>query len=445
MTDQTAATATIPAEQRIRIHLDSVCSQIGQPGHDLRNKLLASMTSTNRWERQRSPVLQAAVSYLNGVTLSDSLWREAVCELLNARPAYETSYDKIADYKLVLGDLLPEDIVQAAERENQQLEYENGTNTTAAQDWPVYMQRRANEPVSDCTFSTGIDSVDSDLAGGIGGLTFLLGDKGVGKTSLVINCITNALNDQQTAVLFYSLDMPKDAIYDRIACRELGVPHRDLSSFFQNETADSPEMLALENKLTRLRVVERDYTVKQPANDDAPLERGMSEFSIMTDVRQLVAEANATRILIVVDLFQKMIVPFNVAATETDTYRLDIFNRLTQRLHRNFRGNRFAFLVTSEMRKRDGRRTEKRPSKDDMKGDGRIASDADCVLILSNTRTVDSQKNEVLLDIDKGREGVIRGEHGLLFHHSLGRFETLNRDTQPDGADSPAQIVYDEE
>ena len=80
---------------------------------------------------------------------------------------------------------------------------------------------------------------------------------------------------------------------------------------------------------------------------------------------------------------------------------------------------------------------------DDIKGDGRIASDADCVLILWPTREVDAGTNLVSLDIAKGREGVVRDEHELTFHHLVGRFDCSSQSTQST-QNATAETTYDE-
>ena len=95
------------------------------------------------------------------------------------------------------------------------------------------------------------------------------------------------------------------------------------------------------------------------------------------------------------------------------------------------------------MRKRDGKKSGNRPTLDDMKGDGRIASDADAVLILSPNGEINKSTNLVCLDIAKGREGVIRGEHELTFHHLIGRFEG-SRETTLNTDNSTVETTYDE-
>jgi replicative DNA helicase len=321
--------------------------------------------------------------------------------------------------------------------------YEKGTNSNAALDLPEFFFRFERQGATTTHFSTGISRLDQSLNGGIGGLTFLLGDKGVGKTSLLLSCIMETLDDPEACVLFYSLDMLKDDILSRIWCRELRTPRRELQRNSFSDLRNRQVVDDVTAKLRRLRIVERDYSTTRDEYDDAVLHNGMSHQIVLNQAIALQKESGARKLLIVVDLFQKMITPSSVAVSESDTYRLDVFNQLTSSLRLYFGGKEFAFLVTSEMRKRDGKKSGNRPTIDDMKGDGRIASDADSVLVLSPTRRVNESTNIVCLDIAKGREGIIRGEHELTFQHMIGRFEGSSEPPRCTDA-ATTETIYDE-
>ena len=376
------------------------------------------------------PVLRVALGHLSERETSD--WENAIKSLMTNLEAY----------RQVIGDLLPSRLLELANQQIQQRAYDEGTNSNAALDLPEFFARLNRQDSLATHFPIGIEELDHRLNGGVGGLTILLGDKGVGKTALLLNCIMTTLDDPDACVLFYSLDMTRDEILSRIWCRELRIPHRELQSSVVNDPRNAQVKEEVTSKLVRLRIIERDYAINHN-HDDTFVRNGMSHLSVLKEATKLQNESRSRKLLIVVDLFQKMITPSSVVVSEVDTYRLDIFNQLTLSLRKYFQGKHFAFLVTSEMRKRDGRRSESRPTIDDIKGDGRIASDADSVLILWPTREVDAGTNLVSLDVAKGREGVLRGENNLTFHHPIGRFECNSGATRSTAASTP-DTTYDE-
>ena len=76
-------------------------------------------------------------------------------------------------------------------------------------------------------------------------------------------------------------------------------------------------------------------------------------------------------------------------------------------------------MVISEIRK-DA--TKASLDRDDLKGDGRMASDADVVMLMWPAGNATGDVIPTTLRIDKGREGVIRGDVTLWFDHTRCRF-----------------------
>ena len=86
----------------------------------------------------------------------------------------------------------------------------------------------------------------------------------------------------------------------------------------------------------------------------------------------------------------------------------------------------FPIVVISEIRKD----AKDNLTRDDLKGDGRMASDADTVMLMWPTEKGESATGDIVpttLRIDKGREGVQRGDLQLWFEHGCFRFH----DTEP--------------
>ena len=428
---ETAGAQACTPENRILEHLQRSATEHHQTkSRDLNRRLTYIRQRIQGPAESCDSVLRVALDHL-GARESSNLQR-----------AIQSLAADLENYQIVLGDFLPLWLVEMTNQQIRQRAYDEGTNSNASLDLPEFFARLDRQDSLATHFSTGIDELDHRLNGGVGGLTILLGDKGVGKTALLLNCIMTTLDDPDACVLFYSLDMTRDEILSRIWCRELRIPHRELQSSVVNDPRNAQVKEEVTSKLVRLRIIERDYAINHN-HDDTFVRNGMSHLSVLEEATKLQNESRSRKLLIVVDLFQKMITPSSVVVSEVDTYRLDIFNQLTLSLRKYFQGKHFAFLVTSEMRKRDGRRSESRPTIDDIKGDGRIASDADSVLILRPTGEVDAGTNLVSLDVAKGREGVLRGENNLTFHHPIGRFECNSGATRSTAASTP-DTTYDE-
>jgi hypothetical protein len=80
----------------------------------------------------------------------------------------------------------------------------------------------------------------------------------------------------------------------------------------------------------------------------------------------------------------------------------------------------YTIVVISEVRKDSSKECIDR---DDLKGDGRMASDADVVMLMWPDKTTGAgDAIPTTLQIDKGREGVIRGDVRLWFQHACCRF-----------------------
>ena len=178
--------------------------------------------------------------------------------------------------------------------------------------------------------------------------------------------------------------------------------------------------------LPRLRVVERDFSFEEPSrydNDEPvkPVRKGLTSNGILKDCRDLMAESGTGDVLIVIDLFQKMDPHGEIAdSAARDHYRLDVLDQVRKASVHPLRPHGYTIVVISEIRKDSSKEGIDR---DDLKGDGRMASDADVVMLMWPDKSAGT--GDVIpttLRIDKGREGVIRGDVRLWFHHACCRF-----------------------
>ena len=208
---ETAGAQACTPENRILEHLQRSATEHHQTKsrdlnrrltYDIRQRIQGPATSCD-------PVLRVTLDHL-GARESSNLQR-----------AIQSLAADLENYQIVLGDFLPLWLVEMTNQQIRQRAYDEGTNSNASLDLPEFFARLDRQDSLATHFSTGIDTLDHDLNGGIDGLTLILGDKGVGKTSLLLSCIMSTLEDPDACVLFYSLDMPKDQIYSRICCRQL--------------------------------------------------------------------------------------------------------------------------------------------------------------------------------------------------------------------------------
>jgi replicative DNA helicase len=290
-------------------------------------------------------------------------------------------------------------------------------------------------------FTTGLPRLDETL-GGLARLNVVGGDKGVGKSCLAIGCAhANLHADPLTGVLFYSLDLPKQRVYDRVLCYQASLDYRTLKR--QELTPDESRSLADAKQvlrthiLPRLKVIQRDFSVAVHGSVDEPLvlRTGLTPGRVQQDASHLLEVTRTRRLLVIVDLFQKMLTPGNVTPSEHDQYRLDLLDEVSRHLQSLLGEGNCAFLVLSEIRKAEsGHRTRRELTYDDLKGDGRIASDADSVLLMWPTAPQRWQARvpdviPVTLRIDKCRDGGERCDVPLEFHHRVCRFADPNAST----------------
>jgi len=360
-------------------------------------------------------VLSVAIAAIEGRTVSLQLYNDALFRLERS----------LEDYETVLAESVPCSLKSEVLERRQARAYHEGTNATVLDDWPQFL-RELQDRREVGFFPTGIASLDEALGGGIHGLTMLLANKGVGKTSLLINTIHTSLSsDNSTASLFYFLDSQKARVIERLLCKVNGVDIKDLKASPGIER--SPESQGVVHEVfPRLRIKERDFCRKDLGHDGNGFEiLGLTKRQIVEDVYALRQVCGARRVLIAIDLFQKMPVPSGQGQSDRDAFRLDAIQEASQHLSKTLGDGNFAFFISSEIRKEAG----SAPTMDDMKGDGRLASDADNVLVMWPRR--DCVKSQdvlgLALKIDKGRDGVDRCEMAIDFDHRLYRFDDASK------------------
>ena len=385
------------------------------------------------------PVLRLCIAALDGGQVPGHLRGEAM-------GAYHEQPD---DYDLVLGDVLPAEFRRRGRQIHAQRAYFANTNATAAGDWGAFIAMRPESGGNHVPgLPTGVPRLD-DMLGGLQGLVFLGGNKGTGKTSLALQMVLAATHrDPHLGALIYSLDMVKTRIYERILCLEAGVGYRmlhrsDKPADVQDRIAETDQQLQ-EAILPRLRVIERRFEYERDHyNQDAEAQRqGLRACNVLRDCGQLMRAPGVKRIVLLFDLFQKMD-PYGQVAdgAAKDHYRLDLLSEVMLESAGPRQPRGFPILVTSEIRK-DARKDAL--TMDDLKGDGRMASDADTVLLMWPDKGVTNTADTVIpttLRIDKCREGGQRGDLQLWFEHQCFLFHDEEPTTDAQNLDPIHKIA----
>ncbi len=321
------------------------------------------------------------------------------------------------DYDQVLGDFIPTDFRREGRARLAELRFDDRTHGTAADDWPVYrarLQRRRGRQL--LGVSTGLPSLDVALRG-LRGLAFLGGGTGVGKSTLALFVTAHAVRKHpDLGVLFYSLDMPKTVLFDRMLCLEAGVEYGDLiaeaSAQGLQQRLDGAEAQLRSQVLPRLRIIER-----------LSLKEGEILFRrIAADLNQFFDSAAVSPVLVIVDYFQLLPVPDAIGAgIDADFYRVQALQQVQQWSSTNQDPAGFPVLAISEVRKGESGRTEIGVA--DLMGTARLGYAAEAVLLLESRGEDDGGPvAPVRLKVAKGRDGAVRTQIDLLFEHTRSNF-----------------------
>lgn len=237
---------------------------------------------------------------------------------------------------------------------------------------------------------TGFQDLDNMLAGmQRSNLIILAARPGMGKTAFSLNMTQNITVKHKKKVGFFSLEMSKEELVDRLL-----VSQADIDAW----------------KLKTGRLNQQDFLKISDAMGvlaDAPLyiddTPGLSIFEMRTKARRLMSEHEID--LIVVDYLQ-------LAHGKTTDNRVQEVSEISQGLKNIARELRIPVLALSQLSRAIENRGEKRPQLSDLRESGAIEQDADVVMFLY--RKDEDVREQVSLRISKHRNGPL-GEVELFF------------------------------
>jgi replicative DNA helicase len=231
---------------------------------------------------------------------------------------------------------------------------------------------------------TGFKDLDDTLAGmQRSNLIILAARPGVGKTSLALNIAQNLAVDYKRPVGFFSLEMSKEELVDRLL-----VAQADIDAW----------------RLKTGKLSEEDFTKLSNAMgvlaeaplfiDDTP---ALSILEMRTKARRLQVEHGVD--LIIVDYLQ-------LARSRQLENRVQEVSEISQGLKNLARELKLPILALSQLSRAVEQRGQKRPQLADLRESGSIEQDSDVVMFLWRE---DEEKTEnIILDIAKHRNGPLR-------------------------------------
>lgn len=230
---------------------------------------------------------------------------------------------------------------------------------------------------------TGFKDLDNLLAGfQKSNLVILAARPGVGKTSFALNIAQNIAVTQKRSVGFFSLEMSKEELVDRLLVDQADIDAWKLKTAKLSES----DFTALSNAMGEL--AEAPLYI-----DDSP---ALSILEMRTKARRLQVEYGVD--LLIVDYLQ-------LAKSRNLENRVQEISEVSMGLKNIAKELKVPVLALSQLSREVEKRGTRRPQLADLRESGSIEQDADVVMFLWKENE-DDQEN-VVLDIAKHRNGPL--------------------------------------
>jgi replicative DNA helicase len=260
---------------------------------------------------------------------------------------------------------------------------------------------------------TGFGRLDSITAGlQPSDLIIIAGRPSVGKTSFVLNVLTNAAGAGKTPVALFSLEMSRQQIVRRILASEAGIPATKLRTAHGLSQDDWTRLFMAADRVNKFEM----YL------DDSPL---LTVAQLRGKVRRLKLQHGIG--MIAVDYLQLM----------RPTRSFDSREREIAEISRNLKALAkeldIPVLALSQLSRDVEKRQDKRPVLADLRESGAIEQDADIVMFLHdpNPQQVDRVHRQVELVVAKHRNGPT-ANIPLVFNGEYTRFASAtDGDVEP--------------
>jgi replicative DNA helicase len=283
-----------------------------------------------------------------------------------------------------------------------QNEAEAGGTKTWGQMWEEFREMQTGDKRPG--IPTPWEDVDAFLGGLHGGRLYVIGGSpGDGKSSVALNIgLHAALHGHE--VLAYSAEMPTTEVFGRLVARGSDV---DLGSINRAELS--------EDQLDRIAT----YVATA---GDLPLRVNADDTSLAMITSQARAHHHRRGLdILIVDYLQL------INGDKPGRSQEEEIARISTALKRLARELECVVIVPAQLNRNPTARPDKKPTKSDLRGSGKIEQDADVVILLWRAPDPEGQPSnyEVTFLIDKNRQGP-KGEITLAWHGAYGAVESLS-------------------
>lgn len=287
--------------------------------------------------------------------------------------------------------------------------------------WPTFekIEQLQNSDSSVTGIATGFDDLDELTAGfQPSDLIIVAARPSMGKTAFTLNIAQHAAISGRKAVAFFSLEMGKEALVQRILCAEGRV---DAGRLRRGRLRD--------DEYARLATAAGHLNTAPIYIDDTP---AISVLEMRAKARRLKAD-RPDLAMIVVDYLQLMQGP---ARSENRQQEVSEISRGLKALAKELD---LPVVALSQLSRAVESRPDKRPMMSDLRESGAIEQDADVIMFLyrpeyyygPTDKDGNSLEGRAELIIGKQRNGAT-GKVDLMFHKEFTRFESFSyRPDQP--------------
>lgn len=245
----------------------------------------------------------------------------------------------------------------------------------------------------------------------------------MGKTALALNIAQNVAlrgakeGEQHKRVAFFSLEMSRDQLVQRIICSEADIDKQDLGRRGKSETTQDEKM----QLLNRVWAVSDKIATSAMYIDDTPF---LFMQEMRSKARRLKAEGGLS--LIVIDYLQLMNGATAGGFTENRQHQVSEISRGLKALARELD---VPVLALSQLSRNVESRQVKRPMLSDLRESGSLEQDADIVMFLYREdyykSAAEAPDHLTELIVAKHRNGPV-GKINLFFKDDCTKFISMN-------------------
>ncbi len=255
---------------------------------------------------------------------------------------------------------------------------------------------------------TGFHDLDMKTAGfQKSDLIILAGRPSMGKSALAISMLEHIGATQKIPCAYFSLEMSKDQLAQRMLCSIAGVNVHKVRTGFFSQT-DWPKLVDAAGKLSESPI----YI------DDTP---GVSGLELRAKARRLKAKHDIQ--MLIIDYLQLM---RGAARSENRQQEISEISRSMKALARELN---IPIIAVSQLSRAVEQRQDKRPQLSDLRESGAIEQDADVVMLLLREEYYNpSEENKGVTEVivAKQRHGPV-GTVKLMFLPEYTKFSNLSR------------------